>query len=108
LNKGAGTIEKNCSTIDSRCFKSKIRNGVPGVFPAPPPPAALFGGEGPAQLKIIAGKSSTIGAQLITPILDPQLEMGGGQEDGPLIQYSVTDSNTRRNIFIGFLFVENN
>jgi len=43
-------------------------------------PPAIFGGKGPVQLKIISAQLSPIGAQLIKPILDPQLKMGGGRE----------------------------
>jgi len=51
-----------------------------------PTTTTIVGGEGPAQLKIIA-------AQSIEPILDFQLEMGGGQGDGPECY-----SNSSRNI----------
>ena len=48
-----------------------------------PPPRSQYRGRESAQLKIIAAQLSIIGAQLIKPILDVQLKMGGGQGDGP-------------------------
>jgi len=57
-----------------------------GSWRLPSPLSTICWGKRPAKLKIIAAQLSTIGAQLIKPILDPQLELGGeGQEDGPHI-----------------------
>ena len=51
--------------------------------------------KGPEQLKIIAAQLSTIGAQLIKPILDPQLEMGGGFRETDLEETTTEYTSSR-------------